>query len=117
MLSPVLLLHISLAVITHVGLVTTGLYMVDPDLYLEGLLAPLTLLRAHIALLLMVAKLNCRRRIGTILTLHGLVGRLLMLLSIGLGHDIAALSALVVLTSASDLVHPNLAHLNGSLTG
>ena len=49
--------------------------------------------------------------------MHGLVGRLFMLLSIGLGHDIAALSALVVLTSASDLVHPNLAHLNGSLTG
>ena len=116
MLSPVLLLHISLAFITHVSLVTTGLYMVDPHLYLKGLLAPLTLLRAHIALLLMVAKLNCGRRIGTILTLHGLVGRLLVLLSIGLGHDIAALSALIVLTSASDLVHPNLAHFNGTLT-
>lgn len=114
-LHPILLLNVLQTILAFVGLVSTLLNVVDPDFDPEDLFAILALLRLKLASFFMVPECDSRGRVWTVLALDRFVGRLLMLFSISLRHDIATLSTLVIVPGTANLVHPNLAHANVAL--
>ena len=115
MLLPVLLLDIVLALFTLIRLIATCLDMIYPDLYFKSLTAPRALFGPHLTRFFMSSELDSGGRKRTILASYGLVSRRFVLLPIRLGHHVATLAAFVVGTCATDLVHAELAHLDGSL--
>ena len=117
MISPVLLLNEVLAIFAFGRLGAARLDVINPDLYAELLLAVLALFGPHVAILLVRAELGGWRCERAVLTLDWLVGLLFVLFAVSLGHDFATLTALVVVASAADLVHPNLGDFNGSFAG
>ena len=115
MIRPLLLLDIVLALLALCGLCAAGLNMIYPDFDPELLLAVLALLGTHVTILFMATELYRWGSIWTELALDGLVCCLIVLLTICFCHNITALAALVIVSSAANLMHPNLADLDGSL--
>ena len=115
MLGPVLLLDKVLAFFAFRRLGAAGLHVVDPHLYLELLLAVLALLRSQITVLFMVAELGRWGRMRAVLTLDWAMRLLFMFFTISFSHDLAALSALVVIARTPNLMHPYLTHFNSTL--
>ena len=112
MFCPVLLLNEVSAYITLLSLSATGFLMVNPTFDTESLFTPLALLGSHVTKFFMCTEL-CRRLLErTILTFHKLVGVCLVFLTVGFGDDLATLSALVIITSTSYLMHPHFADLD-----
>ena len=115
-LTPVLLLDEVLAVFAFCSLGATGLHVVHPHLYLELLLAVLTLLRPHITVLFVIAELGSWGGMWAVLALDRAMRLLFVLFTVGFSHDLTALPALVIVACTSYFMHAYFAHFDGSLT-
>ena len=112
MCRPVLLLDVATTGITKSSLSATLLNMVNPNFDSKGLIAPLARLGTHIACFFMVTKLAHSSLVSAVLTLYQLMRSFFVLLSFRFWHNISAFLTLVVVASASNLVHAKLTHFN-----
>ena len=113
---PVLPLDEPTALLALVSLSATVFNVADPDVDLEDLFAVGTRPRLHVALFFVIPELVRRGLEIAVLTLHGLVRSGLVLFALGLGNNLAALPALVVVAGASNLMHAELGYGYGLLT-
>ena len=112
---PVLTLDVPPALLTLVRLVATILDMSDPLVELECFAAKGTLPGLELAIFFMRTEFVSRCSERAVLTSDWLVRSLLVLLSLGLGDDLATLATLVVISGTSDLVHAELRDWDGLL--
>ena len=89
--------------------------MVRPGLHWKDFIAPLAGSGPHIALFLVRTEGLLRSLEVAVLTFGKLMRSLFMLFSVAFGDDLATLAALVVVSSASDLMHSNFTHGNSLL--
>jgi len=117
MIIPLLALDVIFARLTLRGLRPALLLMHNPSIDLENLLAVLACTRLHIAALFMICKLDGRSCERAVLALNRLMSGLFVILTLRFGDNFTTLTALVVITSASDLMHTHLGNPDGLLAG
>ena len=112
---PVLSLNVSAALLTLVRLIATILHMSNPLVELESFAAKGTVPRLKLTIFFVRPEFVSRCSERAVLTSDWLVRSLLVLLSLGLGDDLATLATLVVISGTSDLVHAELRDWDGLL--
>ena len=116
MVSPLLLLDKVLTLIALRRLGAACLHVINPYFDSKLLLAVLALFRSHVTIFFMTPELCSHGCMRTELTLDGLVRRLFVLFAICLCNHVTALTTLVIISSATDFMHPHLTDFDGSLT-
>ena len=114
---PVLPLDVPPALLALVRLVATILDMSDPLVELECFAAKGTLPGLELAIFFVRTEFVSRCSERAVLTSDWLVRCLLVLFTLSLRHNLATLATLVVIPSASNLMHAELGDGDGLLAG